>query len=105
MERQRPDLGVASYARCLRPFRGSEPRYACSSGRPFAQRNGRSRAFTDHARAALANLGNVRFGAANGLTSDIAPCPLGAYGLNRSRDSLLRRAARPIGYWDVSVLS
>jgi len=76
MERQRPDLGVASYARCLRLFRGSEPRHACSSGRPFAPRNGRSRAFADHPRAAQVDLVNVRFGAHNGLKSDIEPRPL-----------------------------
>src|SRR5450830_120237 len=32
-------------------------------------------------------------------------CPLSANGLNRSRDRVLRRAARATGYWDVSVLS
>src|SRR5450759_3380453 len=31
-------------------------------------------------------------------------CPLCAKGLNRSRDSVLRRAARAMGYWDVSCL-
>src|SRR6476660_5178773 len=63
MERQRPNRGIASCARCLRPFRDSEPGYACSSGRPFAQRNRRSRAFADHPRTAQADLVNVRFGA------------------------------------------
>jgi hypothetical protein len=32
-------------------------------------------------------------------------CPLCVIGLNRSRDRVLRRAARATGYWDVSVLS
>src|SRR6476659_5928115 len=74
MERQRPNRGIASCARCLRPFRDSEPGYACSSGRLFAQRNRRSRAFADHPRTAQADLANVRFGAHSGLKSDIAPC-------------------------------
>src|SRR5258705_10318824 len=75
MERQRPDLGVASPARCLRPFRCSEPRYACASDRPFVQRNGRCGAFAHHPGATQLDLVNFRFGAHNGLKSDIARCP------------------------------
>jgi hypothetical protein len=38
---------------------------------------------------------NFRFGAHNGLKSDVAPCPERANGLNRSRGRALRRAAWP----------
>src|SRR5712691_10440698 len=70
MERRRSDHDVASPARCLRPFRGSEPRYACASGRPVAQRNGRSGAFSKPPHAAQADLVNVRFAAHYGLKPD-----------------------------------
>jgi hypothetical protein len=78
MERQRPDLGVASYARCLRLFRGSEPRHACSSGRPFATAKRAKQGFCGSpARgASRPSLVNVSFGAHNGLKSDIEPRPL-----------------------------
>jgi hypothetical protein len=47
---------------------------ACSSGRPFAQRNRRSRAFADHPRTAQADLVNVRFGTHSGLKSMSEMC-------------------------------
>jgi hypothetical protein len=41
----------------------------------------------------------------NGHSEVASRRPLSANGLNRSRDRVLRRAARATGYWDVSVLS
>ncbi|HEX7478443.1 MAG TPA: hypothetical protein VF331_11595, partial [Polyangiales bacterium] len=58
----------------------------------------------DFADMAIA-LANVCFAPQSGHQSWGRARLLCAKGLNRSRDSVLRRAARAMGYWDVSVLS
>src|SRR5450759_4126151 len=48
---------------------------------------------------------HVRCYSNSGQNVAVPRMTLSANGLNRSRDSVLRRAARAMGYWDVSVLS